>query len=90
MIMEEGLQFRFNFAAQQQEAQLSPVTQKDEKRQDASAITTKQWILPPPPLSVEVFPAKVSQLAKVPSCQVEFRYPSATENMVERADSNWK
>jgi hypothetical protein len=25
--MEEGLQFRFNFAAQQQEAQLSPVTQ---------------------------------------------------------------
>ncbi len=27
MIMEEGLQFRFNFAAQQQEAQLSPVTQ---------------------------------------------------------------
>ncbi|CAM6048344.1 unnamed protein product [Sphagnum compactum] len=64
MIMEEGLQFRFNFAVQQQEAQLSPVTQKDEKRQDASAITTKQWILPPPPLSVEVFPAKVSQLAK--------------------------
>jgi hypothetical protein len=25
--MEEGLQFRFNFAVQQQEAQLSPVTQ---------------------------------------------------------------
>jgi hypothetical protein len=60
MIMEEGLQFRFNFAVQQQEAQLSPVTQKDEKRQDASAITTKQWILPPPPLSVEVFPAKIA------------------------------
>jgi hypothetical protein len=66
--------------------------QKDEKRQDASAITTKQWILPPPPLSVEVFPAKVSQLAKVPvpSCQTECTYPSATENMVERADSHWK
>jgi hypothetical protein len=27
MIMEEGLQFRFNFAVQQEEAQLSPVTQ---------------------------------------------------------------
>ncbi len=64
--------------------------QKDEKRQDASAITTEQWILPPPPLSVEVFPAKVSQLAKVPSCQAECTYPSATESMVERADSNWK
>jgi hypothetical protein len=88
--MEEGLQFRFNFAVQQQEARLSPVTQKDEKRQDASAITTEQWILPPPPLSVEVFPAKVSQLAKVPSCQAECTYPSATERMVERADSNWK
>jgi hypothetical protein len=60
MIMEEGLQFRFNFAVQQQEARLSPVTQKDEKRQDASAITTEQWILPPPPLSVEVFPAKIA------------------------------
>ncbi|CAM6077530.1 unnamed protein product [Sphagnum tenellum] len=60
MIMEEGLQFRFNFAVQKQEAQLSPVTQKDEKRQDASAITAKQWILPPPPLSVEVFPAKIA------------------------------
>jgi hypothetical protein len=58
--MEEGLQFRFNFAVQQQEARLSPVTQKDEKRQDASAITTEQWILPPPPLSVEVFPAKIA------------------------------
>jgi hypothetical protein len=49
--------------------------QKDEKIQDASAITTKQWILPPPPLSVEVFPAKVSQLAEVPSCQAECTYP---------------
>jgi hypothetical protein len=26
----------------------------------------------------------------VPSCQAECTYPSATESMVERADSNWK